>query len=269
MITKANDTVLDLADPPRVTQVDMFDGTTTTTATTLAQIQANPTRLPNYQTLENLLKIFVPAGTVVPFAGSTAPLGWLLCDGDTFSAGTYPELAVALGGTTLPDLRGCVVAGLDNMNPSGSSQGPANRITNPQADTLGGFYGEEEITLTDDQMPSHDHNATVNESLTVTGSGTHDHTGSTTPGTGSHSHGGWWGSPLSTGASGNNKNVQDRYENRSGGDHSHTITITPGQGGHSHSIGGSISVDLDTEGNDEAHDNIQPTRFLNYIIKAH
>ncbi len=35
---------------------------------------------------------------------STIPDGWLKADGSSFSAATYPELADALGGTTLPNL---------------------------------------------------------------------------------------------------------------------------------------------------------------------
>ena len=34
-----------------------------------------------------------------------APLGYLICDGSTFSAVTYPALFTVLGSTTLPDFR--------------------------------------------------------------------------------------------------------------------------------------------------------------------
>lgn len=36
---------------------------------------------------------------------------WLLCDGSSFSGTTYPALAAALGGTTLPDARGVALMG--------------------------------------------------------------------------------------------------------------------------------------------------------------
>ena len=251
MITKANDTVLDLSDPPRVSQVDMTAGTITTNASA-------GTEIVNFQTMDTAIKTALPAGVVVPWVTDTPPSGWLLCDGAAFSGATYPALAAILGGTNTPDLRGRVIC----MRDLG-----AGLITSPTA--LFNTRGAEEIQLSDGEMPSHDHNANVVNSLTVTGSGTHNHTGSTS-GSGAHSHGGWWGSPLSTGASGDNKNVQDRYQNRTdGGDHSHTVTIDPGGGGHSHGIGGTLTVNLDTEGNDEAHENMQPTVFMNFIIKAH
>ena len=47
------------------------------------------------------------AGSSVPnwVSGCTVP-PYLNCDGSAFSAGTYPTLAVIMGGTTLPDMRG-------------------------------------------------------------------------------------------------------------------------------------------------------------------
>lgn len=55
-----------------------------------------------------------PIGTFWDYAGSSVPAWvsvstvppYLLCDGTTFSSATYPQLALVLGGTTLPDARG-------------------------------------------------------------------------------------------------------------------------------------------------------------------
>lgn len=55
-----------------------------------------------------------PVGTYLDVIDSTVPVWiasctvppYLLCDGSTFSAVTYPYLNAKLGGTTLPDLRG-------------------------------------------------------------------------------------------------------------------------------------------------------------------
>lgn len=66
-----------------------------------------------------------PSGVVLPFAGSTAPSGWLLCFGQAVSRTTYASLFAAIGtafgvgdGSTtfnLPDMRGRVPGGKDDM----------------------------------------------------------------------------------------------------------------------------------------------------------
>jgi hypothetical protein len=77
----------------------------------------------------------VPTGTVAPFAGAAAPAGYLLAFGQAISRTDYPGLFAVIsttygagnGSTTfnLPDLRGFVVAGKDNMG--GVRQPPGQR----------------------------------------------------------------------------------------------------------------------------------------------
>lgn len=91
----------------------------------------------------------VPPGTVTAFAGSTAPNGWLMCDGQSYSISTYRDLYNAIGTTyggygqsfQVPDLRG---------------RFPAGKDTGTFA-TLGGKGGEEKHTLTVAEMPAHQH----------------------------------------------------------------------------------------------------------------
>ena len=127
----------------------------------------------------------VPAGSVMPYAGSTEPSGWLFCFGQNVSRATYADLFAVVGttygagdGSTtfgLPDIRGRVVAGQDDMG--GTS---ANRLTNQtgglDGDILGATGGAETHTLTTAQMPAHTHNVTGNTSssgsATVSISGT-------------------------------------------------------------------------------------------------
>ena len=97
----------------------------------------------------------VPAGVVWEFDGPTAniPAGWLVCDGSAVSRTTYARLFAAIGtlhgagnGTTtfnLPDRRGRVGVGRE----AGSSTW-AN---------IGDKPGQKDVTLTVDQIPSHDH----------------------------------------------------------------------------------------------------------------
>jgi microcystin-dependent protein len=71
-------------------------------------------------------------GEVVPYAGATAPAGTLLCYGQAISRTAYVGLFTALGTThgagdttttfNLPDLRGRVAAGKDNMGGSAASR---------------------------------------------------------------------------------------------------------------------------------------------------
>lgn len=109
---------------------------------------------------------FIQVGTVVDYAGSTAPSKWLMCYGQAISRTTYASLFAVISTTygvgdgsstfNLPDLRGRVVAGKDDMG--GSS---ANRLTDQtdglNGDTLGASGGAETHTLTEAQMPLHGH----------------------------------------------------------------------------------------------------------------
>jgi len=72
-----------------------------------------------------LNQLFVPTGVIAPFAGTSAPTGWALCAGQAVSRTTFAALFAVIdttwgagdGSTTfnLPDFRGRVPAGLDNM----------------------------------------------------------------------------------------------------------------------------------------------------------
>jgi microcystin-dependent protein len=81
-----------------------------------------------------------PSGAIMPFAMSSAPTGWLACDGSAVSRATYSALFSAIsttwgvgdGSTTfnLPDLRGAFVRGAgshgtETMADSNAYAGPA------------------------------------------------------------------------------------------------------------------------------------------------
>ncbi len=148
-------------------------------AVTLAKMaEGTPNKLLGFNGVGAVAEVDAPQaflpGMLIPFAGSAPPPGWLLCAGQTVSRVAYAALFAVVGTAygagdgattfTLPDLRGRVVAGLDNME--GTS---ANRLTSAQADVLGGAGGAEnqtasgsvgDTTLSEAQLPSHVHQQT-------------------------------------------------------------------------------------------------------------
>lgn len=103
-----------------------------------------------------LQELLVPTASIFATATSTAPTGYLLCDGSAVSRTTYKALFEAIGtaygagnGSTtfsVPDLRGRVPVGVD---------GAAGRLS--ANDELGKAAGEEKHTLSEAEMPSHAH----------------------------------------------------------------------------------------------------------------
>ena len=153
---------------------------TVTINTAQAVYQGGALGTPASGTLTNCLGA-VPIGGVMPYAGTAAPTGWLLCYGQAVSRSTYSDLfaiisttyGVGDGSTTfnLPDLRGRVVAGQDDMG--GVS---ADRLTDQSGgldgDTLGDTGGSETHTLTTTEIAAHTHTAGVSVNFFATGSGT-------------------------------------------------------------------------------------------------
>jgi microcystin-dependent protein len=116
----------------------------------------------------------VPIGALFPFAGTTAPVGYLLCDGSEVEKDRYPELWVAIGGAygaptlatnfKLPDLRGRFPLGKDNMDngaivaalgggTTDAGGGRIGRVNTDSAVTLGGTGGQEQQSISVDNLP--------------------------------------------------------------------------------------------------------------------
>ena len=67
----------------------------------------------------------VPVGFMGMFPTTISYPNWLLCDGSTFSAATYPALNSLLGGNTLPDMRDMLPMGAHTLVTLGNTAGSA------------------------------------------------------------------------------------------------------------------------------------------------
>lgn len=105
----------------------------------------------------------VPAGTVVPYATTSAPVGWLLADGSSVATSTYPRLFNTIGYTyggsgasfNLPDLSGRNVLGYGSATTT--------------HDEMGETGGEDLHTLTEAELPAHSHDILTYQGAGSTG----------------------------------------------------------------------------------------------------
>jgi microcystin-dependent protein len=140
-----------------------------------------PTNAPKGSAFAPANTTVIPTGIIEMFAGSTAPDGWLICDGSTVSRSVYQSLFKVIGTTfgvgnsnttfTLPDARG--------RCPMGVGSGPSLTTR-----ALAATAGAETATLAITNLPSHTHTATIG-----TDSPTHSHTSNTVTGaSANHQH---------------------------------------------------------------------------------
>lgn len=175
----------------------------------------------------------VPTGGIIMWSGRDIPEGWALCDGTNKT----------------PDLRNRFVIGAgDEYNPHQKG-------------------GEKNVTLTEENLPSHTHTGTISSD------GRHKHSGSSEV-SGSHIHdimGGTGGDTMSSPKSGGGNiagmDGPDTWLNsssynlvRESGDHSHDFE-TDYSGEHDH------AVSIDPAGSNQPHENMPPFYALAYIMK--
>ena len=184
--------------------------------------------------LDTISGTTLPAGSLLPYAGSSAPSGFVLCYGQELNRTTYATLFGVIGTTygtgdgsttfNVPDLRGRAVAGQDDMG--GSS---ADRLTGQSGgvdgDTLGATGGAETHTLSGAES-----------------------------GTSAHSHtltGGIYATDTQTGG----PSALIVTNNASGPSYQETLD--------NFAVSSSSAAAASS-----AHNNVQPTIILNYIIKT-
>jgi len=179
---------------------------------------------------------------IIMFGGNFAPRGWAFCDGQLLSIAQNTALFSLLGTTYggdgrttfgLPDLRGRVA-----MHP-GSGPGLTTR-------RLGEKSGVETVTLTTNQIPSHNHTATA----TASGTGTGTSYGTDTQGDSGFTGGNTWahvGANLY-------KDATPNVAMKAGNVTLDNLTVTVD------------NVTVNNTGGSQNHTNIQPYLCVNFII---
>lgn len=199
-----------------------------------------------------------PVGTIQAYAGSSAPSGWLICDGCTIPNGSgaptggsgvntintnYSALFAILGTNfgsagKIPDLRGRTMIG------AGTGAGLTARSLNSSNTGLGAE--NHSLTPAETALREHQHLAGT---LAADAVGGHQH--------------GYYQQPGYTAAYSGGSGIPRAADNNAalGG----FPTITDISGAHGHTISGSVAKN--TEANGAAHNNMQPSQIVNYIIK--
>lgn len=115
---------------------------------TLTPAQVNDLADYIQQVETELYKHVVPIGTIQMWSTATAPTGWLLCNGASFNAVTYPTLAAVLGGSNTPDLRNRFIVGA-GQNYAAKATGGSDTATSSAAGAHdhGGTTGSHALTM--------------------------------------------------------------------------------------------------------------------------
>jgi len=252
-------------------------------------------------TASNNVLYFLPPGLMAPWAGvTTAPPGWLLCNGQAVSRTTYAALYDQLGTTygsgdgsttfNVPDLRGRVLIGSGTgTGGGGTGSGLPSGGSGLTARARGDWTGEEAHTLSGGETGAHNHTLNNHDHSgysNITYSDTHGHTVS------AHYHGGGTGyhghvsvgqvyvnGTPAHGHDGAGAQSSERPNATTGfstpGMSVGSVGIgntgdTPGTGGpsgsHSHQVYQDNNNTSTTSGA-SSHNNVQPMMTCNYIIK--
>ena len=216
----------------------------------------------------------VPTGTIITFAASSVPNGWLECDGTELDA-TYSALNTVLDGiygtggsgrSLLPNLKGRMAIGAGD-----GGTGVGNRA-------LAATGGVNEVALTS-LIGQHSHGVSNDShSHSFTGSSHSHQVDSHYHSTSSHTHGGVISYSFNTGtfdSSGHTSALTSASQSTSnstdsgGGDN--TGSTSPGT--TSTTAGGTVNsggtgITIDNEGGTGNHDNMSPFLVLKYLIRT-
>jgi microcystin-dependent protein len=234
---------------------------------------------------------FPPTGSIMPYAGSAAPPGWLLCDGTPYSTTTYAALFTVCGSTyntsagqsaptagnfRVPNLKGRMPVGLDagvtDFNTPGKSGGsttvtitvaqlPVHKHANTAALTSG------TVSITD---PGHGHTITDPGHGHTINDHTHTNQVTTIIPAGAHAHDNVtdYVSAGTNGASPSPTVSSISTTSLSANSNTTGVSAVSNTTGISGSVGTGITVTNVDTGSGNAVDNMSPYLVLNYIIKT-
>lgn len=231
----------------------------------------------------SVAQALAPTGSIMQYAGSSAPAGWLLCNGTAYATAAYPALFAVIGsayntsaGQASPGAGNFRVPILQGRVPVGLDVGQAS------FNALGNTGGANQHTLTTSEMPSHTHTQdahnhsqnghghTVPDHSHTAGTsndGSHDHEipSRTTTST-SHSH----VTSLRVASAPSPSNTNDFTYTLANGLHSHTLTTNTVSLSANTNTATNVATTATNQntGGGSAHNNLQPYIVVNYIIKT-
>ncbi|HJV52792.1 MAG TPA: tail fiber protein [Noviherbaspirillum sp.] len=220
-----------------------------------------------------------PTGVMVPYAGSIAPSGFLLCDGSAVSRSTYASLFAAIGtlhgsgdGATtfnLPDMRGRVAVAPDNMGGTAANRTQIATTITTTAGSATATVGSTTVLfpgmyVNAATVPAGTTIATISTGNTITLS-----TGT--------------GVTAGTNTAARFSILSDaQVIGASGGSHNHTLSLAQ-MPAHTHGnaaatfssatagagfYAGAAGAQTTSAGSGQAHPNMQPSLVVNHIIKV-
>ena len=212
----------------------------------------------NLQDLTNRSEV----GAIKPWGKSTAPAGYVLCDGTAISRTTYADLFAIIGSTygagngsttfNVPDLQGKMPQGYDGSTYNMAGTGGANTVT---------------VSVTDNQAVS----ATSTDTLAVSVTGSISNTSLSTAQLASHSHTAPPGMYNTGSTTTSMRKGTGGYEEKK---YSDTTSTGSGTGHtHSHTLSGTLTGNITTTASltgavtASGTNAFSPYVVVNYIIK--
>ena len=240
-------------------KTNYFQIDATPNLTAMPVLPGNPT-VDSHPATKAYVDGVIPTGSVFPYAGASAPGGYLLCDGSAHSTtGQYADLWAVIdytyGGASgtfnVPDLRARM--------PMGAGRLDGTTGTTFARGDKGGFQ-----TAT---LPGHTHSINHGHADNFsTAASSHTHTTNSDNHSHSYSRSSPSGGDVVLG--GGVQFVSNSNVNTSSDSHVHTISSS---GSHSHTVNGAVTNhtgNSSTEGESAIEKNYPPYVVMNYIIKT-